>query len=119
MNRRGFLNSLIGGIAATAAVRTWPFRVYSFPNDLTWAGTDVLRPRLSLADVQAIELENFAKQLPVLLMRESSFYKRLKSHQVEISFETRNGFRTLVVPIVGSVPFGPPNVVRRIVSVSP
>lgn len=31
MNRRGFLGSLIGGVATTAAVRTWPFRVYSFP----------------------------------------------------------------------------------------
>jgi hypothetical protein len=30
MNRRGFLNSLIGGVATAAAVRTWPFRVFSF-----------------------------------------------------------------------------------------
>jgi hypothetical protein len=32
MNRRSFLTSLIGGVAASAAVRTWPFRVYSFPS---------------------------------------------------------------------------------------
>jgi hypothetical protein len=32
MNRRDFLGTLIGGVAATAAVRTWPFRVYSFPS---------------------------------------------------------------------------------------
>src|ERR1700688_3456399 len=31
MDRRYFLRTLIGGVAATAAVRTWPFRVYSFP----------------------------------------------------------------------------------------
>lgn len=31
MNRRSFLNTLVGGIAAGAAVRTWPFRVFSFP----------------------------------------------------------------------------------------
>lgn len=30
MNRRNFLNSLIGGVATAAAVRTFPFRVYSF-----------------------------------------------------------------------------------------
>jgi hypothetical protein len=24
---------MIGGVAATAAVRTWPFRVYSFPSE--------------------------------------------------------------------------------------
>jgi hypothetical protein len=34
MNRRNFLGSLVGGIAAGAAVRTWPFRVYSFPSEL-------------------------------------------------------------------------------------
>ena len=31
MKRRNFL---IGGIAASAAVRTWPFRVYSFPSQI-------------------------------------------------------------------------------------
>ena len=31
MNRRSFL---IGGIAASAAVRAWPFRVYSFPSQI-------------------------------------------------------------------------------------
>ena len=32
MNRRGFLSTLVGGVAATAAVREFPFRVYSFPS---------------------------------------------------------------------------------------
>src|SRR5712664_4313309 len=31
MNRRSFFRSMIGGVAATVAVRTWPFRIYSFP----------------------------------------------------------------------------------------
>lgn len=31
LTRRGFLGTLIGGVAAGAAVRTWPFRVFSFP----------------------------------------------------------------------------------------
>jgi len=30
VNRRSFIGNLIGGLAAGAAVRTWPFRVYSF-----------------------------------------------------------------------------------------
>lgn len=30
-NRRAFLQTLVGGIVAGAAVRTWPFRVFSFP----------------------------------------------------------------------------------------
>ena len=33
MNRRNFLGALVGGVATAAAVRTWPFRVYSFPAD--------------------------------------------------------------------------------------
>jgi hypothetical protein len=35
VNRRKFLSTLIGGVAAAAAVRTFPFRVYSFPTELT------------------------------------------------------------------------------------
>ena len=35
MDRRNFLRSLIGGVAASAAVRTFPFRVYSFPTEIT------------------------------------------------------------------------------------
>ena len=31
MNRRNFLSTLIGGVATAATVRTFPFRVYSFP----------------------------------------------------------------------------------------
>jgi hypothetical protein len=34
ISRRAFIGSLIGGIAATAAARTWPFRVYSFPTQV-------------------------------------------------------------------------------------
>jgi hypothetical protein len=34
MDRRSFLNMLVGGVAASAAVRVWPFRVYSFPSQI-------------------------------------------------------------------------------------
>lgn len=34
MNRRNFLRTMIGGLAAGAAVRTWPFRVFSFPSEI-------------------------------------------------------------------------------------
>jgi hypothetical protein len=33
MERRNFLRTLIGGVAVAAAIRTWPFRVYSFPSE--------------------------------------------------------------------------------------
>lgn len=35
MDRRNFLNMMVGGVAASAAVRTWPFRVFSFPSEIT------------------------------------------------------------------------------------
>jgi hypothetical protein len=34
INRRNFLGMTIGGVAASAAVRTWPFRVFSFPSEV-------------------------------------------------------------------------------------
>jgi len=48
MNRRNFLSTLIGGVATAAAVRTFPFRVYSFPKEIVtgkpielWVGDSV------------------------------------------------------------------------------
>jgi len=34
MERRGFLKLMVGGVAAAAAVRTYPFRVFSFPKEI-------------------------------------------------------------------------------------
>jgi|MicForSoiPHH12_O_1018301.scaffolds.fasta_scaffold00224_2 hypothetical protein len=34
MDRRTFLRTMIGGLAAGAAVRTFPFRVFSFPSEI-------------------------------------------------------------------------------------
>lgn len=34
MERRNFLRALVGGVATAAAVRSWPFRVYSFPSEI-------------------------------------------------------------------------------------
>jgi hypothetical protein len=42
MDRRGFLRSLVGGVAVAAAVRTFPFRVYSFPPAPVLAGNEFL-----------------------------------------------------------------------------
>lgn len=44
MDRRNFLRSLVGGIAATAAVRTFPFRVYSFPREIVLPSGGYLVP---------------------------------------------------------------------------
>jgi hypothetical protein len=39
MNRRVFLSSLVGGVVATAATRTFPFRVYSFASEIVIPGS--------------------------------------------------------------------------------
>ena len=41
MERRKFLKTLFGGLAAAAAVRTWPYRVYSFPTEIKEFGLSV------------------------------------------------------------------------------
>jgi hypothetical protein len=47
MNRRGFLSTLIGGVAATAAVRSFPFRVFSFPSEVALAKVPRFAPLLA------------------------------------------------------------------------
>ena len=48
MDRRGFISTLFGGVAATAAVRTWPFRVLSFPKEIVVPNLEV--PPAQLVD---------------------------------------------------------------------
>lgn len=45
IDRRNFMRSMIGGVAATVAVRTWPFRVYSFP-------TTIKSPTIHISQVE-------------------------------------------------------------------
>ena len=71
MNRRNFLGALVGGVATAAAVRTWPFRVYSFPK-----GIAVFDHELEYRTVtgwmplqntpRACRLENIRTELPCL-----------------------------------------------------
>ena len=42
MDRRNFLRLLVGGVAAEAAVRTFPFRVFSFPSKIESIQTEDL-----------------------------------------------------------------------------
>lgn len=65
MERRAFLRTMIGGVAAAAAVRTFPFRVFSFPSEIRIpAGTTVelissgfklgLRPPIMASDLEFV-----------------------------------------------------------------
>jgi hypothetical protein len=80
MNRRAFLRSLVGGIAAGAAaasaVRTYPFRVFSFPREivvpeyhLVFDCTPLL-PSLELLQDSAFDLEAYlSKEFSRRMMR--------------------------------------------------
>lgn len=50
MDRRSFFSSMVGGIATAAAVRTWPFRVFSFPSGVELAS------RLTIRIVRAYDI---------------------------------------------------------------
>ena len=93
MDRRNFLRSMVGGVAAAAAVRTFPFRVFSFPNRITrWVGIDWANGSSfstkddfiwivnsdQAAAIQALELETFAHEIPTLFENESTLYKHIR-----------------------------------------
>jgi hypothetical protein len=77
MNRRSFLGSLVGGLAATAAVRTWPFRVYSFPTNILVPRSPTLDDLITttLADLREdILYDNFFIDTPWLTKLRSPKY---------------------------------------------
>ena len=74
-DRRNFLRTLVGGIAATAAVRTWPFRVYSFPTEIvsvpysldggtTWTNFDLITAQTLAILRDEIVYDNFFVDTP-------------------------------------------------------
>ena len=69
MNRRSFLRSMIGGLAGAAAVRTFPFRVFSFPKQIQVADSgsmseiqQQLRLSLELLQDSSFEMESFLRK---------------------------------------------------------
>ena len=85
MNRRNFFRQMIGGVAATAAVRTFPFRVFSFPTDLRIVNPIVGQTNYFsgcsqgyMARIQALELENVAQEIPDLIRNEATLYRYVK-----------------------------------------
>lgn len=42
MERRNFLRLMVGGVSTAAAVRTFPFRVFSFPKEIVGPNYDLL-----------------------------------------------------------------------------
>ena len=78
MNRRNFLSTLIGGVVTTAAVRTFPFRVFSFPKEIesgTWGGISVA-PFPGILRTPHINLGRGAAITPEMIRRATEQMRR-------------------------------------------
>lgn len=72
MNRRGFLRAMIGGVAAAAAVRTFPFRVFSFPKEITRAPAGSF-DGLDRGEYQSFSVVTFSVVTNYELLQDSAF----------------------------------------------
>jgi hypothetical protein len=81
MDRRCFLQSMIGatihGVAAAAAVRTFPFRVFSFPKEIVAPGGRVVTVTMELLrdssfDVELFLRDQFARRFGAKILSGSS-----------------------------------------------
>jgi hypothetical protein len=81
MDRRKFLSTLIGGVAATAAVRTFPFRVFSFPQKIetgNWGKLHVC-PYPGILRTPHINLGRGAAITPEMIRRATEQMRRAMS----------------------------------------
>jgi hypothetical protein len=79
-SRRNFLRMLIGGVAAGAAVRTWPFRVFSFPSE-------IVTPDLSLGlgDFEIQPMYDFYEMLNSFEPRRQTLFNIPAGHESRIT----------------------------------
>jgi hypothetical protein len=75
MNRRGFLGLLVGGLATAAAVRTFPFRVYSFPSEIEPVRFHLPDP-LTAEQVGTLQLEFFRDKIRDLTEADRAIYHK-------------------------------------------
>jgi hypothetical protein len=66
MDRRSFLGTMVGGMAVGAAVRTFPFRVYSFPSAIKIASPSEFPAWMYVAD-------NFLLDLPIPRVKNETY----------------------------------------------
>jgi hypothetical protein len=90
MDRRSFFRTMVGGVAAAAAVRTWPFRVYSFPTDIVFPTVSPLFDQISaatLAELRAdLLIDNFFVDTPFLKKLKEGIHKFPKGDPMRTPF---------------------------------
>jgi hypothetical protein len=111
MNRRNFLGFLGAGAAAAVAVRTFPFRVYSFPErrivngfdyltddarDVWYLNPEQLKAFGHIERIEALQLEIFRKEIPTLMDRERRLFEMLRPDRASLGVGSASSFR---VPI--------------------
>lgn len=81
MDRRNFLRNILGVAAATALPsEVWPFKkIFLPPKSPLWAGTSIIRPSLTIAEVTAVQLEAYANVIPDFVYASSPIYRRFKN----------------------------------------
>ena len=72
MDRRTFLRSVVGGVAIASTTRTWPFRVFSFPQEV------VINP---IMDINAITLKYVVPVLGDEIFRPSPLFYYLRERE--------------------------------------
>ena len=96
MDRRLFLRSLVGGSAvALAPSLVWPFRkiflpAITIPFDSFWYHTWKIHntpDAFAVAAVQAVELEAFAKELPMIFYKNDRIYSLFKKGPIDIHWD--------------------------------
>lgn len=81
LSRRDLLRTMLGlaRVAALPLSMVWPFRKIFLPSEPTIIIPEIIiNPMLAEFSLESIELEQFAEQLPDLLIRNDAFYKRLR-----------------------------------------
>lgn len=89
MERRNFLKLIVGGVAAGAAVRTWPFRVFSFPTEpkliIPTYGADGGLP-ISLNRMDYLVMEEWRRaNIPAMFELDDLFLRHIQKGKDEVS----------------------------------
>lgn len=103
MNRRGFLTSLagmVGGVALSQAVPTWPFRVFSFPAEIVVPSAKLL----TISDITREALRVLVNNLQLSTtfnMRYSEIFPEAAKIDQKLNIRMPMRYQPALLPEVG------------------